>query len=63
MMKPMKPKFILLNWSRGCIFGLAEDEAAIREKLEKCANNAENACDTFLIAEVKAVSSIQRVEE
>lgn len=59
----MKPKFLLVNWSRGEVVGTADTEKEVRSQLEKASLNSERFRDSFLIAEVKVLSEMRRVEQ
>lgn len=55
----MKHEFVLIDWSRGSVVG-AGTEAECREQLTK--RNSLYRNNTYLIAEVKVMSEMKRVE-
>jgi hypothetical protein len=60
-MSAYKPEFMLINWSKGNIAGCGtEDEC--REQLTKCAKGSVGPNDAYIIAEVKVLSELKRVE-
>lgn len=58
----MKPEFILIDWSRGSMVGCGTEEEC-RAQLKKASDNPENFKHAYLIAEVKVLSEMQRVEK
>jgi hypothetical protein len=57
----MKPEFILIDWSRGSVVGVGtEDEC--RDQMTKAGRNTDNHNHTYLIAAVKVMSEMRRVE-
>ena len=53
-----KPEFMLLNWSKGEISGCGTEEEC-REQLKKCASGSD---DSYIIAEVRVLSEMKRIE-
>jgi hypothetical protein len=59
----IKPKFMLINWSRGAVVGTSDDEAECRKQLGKAtASSGDSFRDTYVITEVKVLSQYERVE-
>lgn len=57
----MKPEFMLINWSKGAVAGCGS-ETECREQLQKCCRGTAGPSDTYLLAEVKVMSELRRVE-
>lgn len=56
----MKPRWLIVNWTKGSVSGIAGTEEEARSQLKKCVNGTPN--DTYLLAEVKVLSELKRVE-
>jgi hypothetical protein len=57
----LKPNFLLVNWSNGSVLGVADTETEAREQLAK-SSKGERYLDTYIIAEVRVLSEMKRVE-
>lgn len=58
----MKPGFLVINWSKGAVSGVTETEEEARDQLKKCLRNGDLANDSYILAEVKVLSEMRRVE-
>jgi hypothetical protein len=56
-----KPEFMLLNWSKGSIAGCGTEEEC-RAQLKKCSSGEVGPDDAYILAEVKVLSEMKRVE-
>jgi hypothetical protein len=57
----MKPEFILIDWSRGSMVGCGTEEEC-REQMVKATRNETHSRNAYLIAEVKVLSEMKRIE-
>jgi hypothetical protein len=57
----MKPEWMLIDWSRGSVAGCGTEEEC-RVQLEKASRNKDNMMNAFVLAEVKVLSEMKRVE-
>jgi hypothetical protein len=54
-------KYLVVNWSKGTVAGCSETEEEARAALKKCCGGSHHL-DTYIIAEVKVLSEMKRVE-
>jgi hypothetical protein len=57
----MKPEWMLINWSRGSVAGCGTEEEC-REQLAKVLRNNDHTQSAFVLAEVKVLSEMKRIE-
>jgi hypothetical protein len=57
----MKPEWMLINWSRGSVAGCGT-EAECRDQMAKALRNNDNTQSAFILAEVKVLSEMKRIE-